>query len=148
MPVRGIIGTDYIKIRPDFRVITNPFGDDEIVLVPPIEPEVALIHAFKADREGNVLVDKLENDPLLVRASKYVFVSCEEMVQTKEELSCSGGVLIPSLYITGIIMMKGGASPTRCGDYYDLDDEKINLYLKAAQTEEGFKKYLKNFLQD
>jgi len=54
MPLRGIIGSDLIACRPDWRVIDNPFGeDDSIVLLPALRPEVALIHAAVADRAGD-----------------------------------------------------------------------------------------------
>src|SRR5262249_35225674 len=53
MPLRGIVGSDVLKYRPDWRVIDNPFGtDDPIVLLPAIKPDVALIHAPMADRAG------------------------------------------------------------------------------------------------
>ena len=56
MPLRGLIGSDILKHRPDWRVIDNPFGnDDPIVLLPAIKPDVALFHAGMADRAGNVL---------------------------------------------------------------------------------------------
>src|SRR3954449_4087741 len=55
MPLRGLIGSDVLKHRPDWKVIDNPFdGDDPIVLLPALKPDVALFHAPLADREGNV----------------------------------------------------------------------------------------------
>ena len=59
MPLRGLIGTDVLKNRPDWKVIDNPFGDDDpIVLLPAIKPDVALFHAPMADREGNVWIGR------------------------------------------------------------------------------------------
>src|SRR6185503_1201743 len=55
MPLRGLIGSDLVKHRDDWKVVDNPFGnDDPIVLLPAIKPGVALIHAPLADRDGNV----------------------------------------------------------------------------------------------
>lgn len=146
MPVRGIIGTDYLKIREDFKVIKNPYGDDEIVVVPAITPDVALIHAYKADKKGNILVDNFENDPLLARASRNVFVSCEEIVEYKEELLTTKGVIIPDIYITGVIHLPGGAKPTRCNGYYGWDEGEIIKYINSAKDEELFREYLEDFL--
>src|SRR6266852_1101263 len=59
MPLRGIIGSDLLAQRPDWKVMDNPFGaSDPIVLLPAIRPDVALFHAPIADREGNVWVGR------------------------------------------------------------------------------------------
>src|SRR6185369_7179214 len=59
MPLRGLLGTDVLKNRPDWRVIDNPFGNnDPIVLLPAIKPDVALFHAGMADRFGNVFIGR------------------------------------------------------------------------------------------
>ena len=57
MPLRGILGSDLVRYRPDWRVIDNPFADDDpILVVPAIRPDVALFHAVRADRAGNVWI--------------------------------------------------------------------------------------------
>src|SRR4029079_12137091 len=63
MPLRGLIGTDVLKNRPDWKVVDNPFEDshetsDPIVLLPAIRPDVALFHAPMADRDGNVWIGR------------------------------------------------------------------------------------------
>ncbi len=146
MPVRGIIGTDYLKIRSDFKVLDNPYGDDQVVVVPAIEPDIALIHAKKADLSGNVLVDRFENDPLLARASKNVFVSCEEMVQNVYDDFTVEDIVIPSIYIDGIIPLPGGARPTQCHGYYDFDGETIKKYIKASKDESALQGFLNEFV--
>src|SRR5262245_36809487 len=58
-PLRGLIGSDILNVRPDWKVIDNPFGnDDPIVLLPAIKPDVALFHAPMADRNGNVWIGR------------------------------------------------------------------------------------------
>ena len=53
VPVRGLLGTDYLKVRPDFRVLPNPYDPKEpIVIVPAVAPDVAVFHGFKGDRHG------------------------------------------------------------------------------------------------
>ncbi len=146
MAVRGIIGTDYLHIRPDFKVIDNPYGEDKVVVVPAIVPDVALIHAKKADFSGNVLVDRFENDPLLARASKSVFVTCEEMVPSVYDVVTREDIIIPSIYVTKVVLLPGGARPTRCAGYYDLEDEAIRNYLKAAKEDASMSDYLDAFM--
>src|SRR5580658_4044761 len=57
MPLRGLIGSDVLAHRPDWKIVDNPFGnDDPIVLLPALKPDVALLHAAMADRFGNVFI--------------------------------------------------------------------------------------------
>lgn len=59
IPLRGLIGSDVLSKRDDWKVIDNPFAhDDPIVLLPAIRPDVALLHAAKADRHGNVYIGR------------------------------------------------------------------------------------------
>src|SRR6188474_531153 len=59
MPLRGLIGSDVLKNRPDWKMMDNPFGDeDPIVLLPAIKPDVALFHAPLADRDGNLWIGR------------------------------------------------------------------------------------------
>ena len=82
MPVRGLLGTDYLKVRPDFKVISNPFQEEEeIVLVPAIRPDVLIFHAYQADTEGNVVASGLQNNRLLAQAARKVIVTVEEVVE-------------------------------------------------------------------
>ena len=147
MPVRGILGTDYIKVRPDFNVIENPYGEDRVVLVPPLRPAVSLLHSLAADTEGNVLVDAFDNDSLLARASHRVFASTEKILP-QNKLKALPGVLIPATYIQGVIPLAGGGKPTRCRGSYPFEEKEILAYLEAARQEEAFQEYLQNYLRE
>src|SRR5947207_3497782 len=84
MPVRGHVGSDYERLRPEFRVISNPWAPTErVMLVPPIVPDVALIHAIAATRDGTLLLDHMEDDALLAQASRTVVASAERIVDRK-----------------------------------------------------------------
>lgn len=144
LPVRGLIGTDYLRIRPDFQIIKNPYGDDELVAIPAIKPDLLLMHAYKADRSGNVLTDKRESDPLLARAAEHVIATAEEIVPALEPEADK--VIIPGIYIDAVVHLPGGAKPTACPGYYEIQDEEIRRYLQAARTPETFARYLEEFL--
>lgn len=144
LPVRGLIGTDYLQVRPDFKVIKNPYGDDDIVVVPAIKPDLLLMHAYKADAQGNVLTYKGESDPLLARAAERVIVTVEEIVPFLNPEADK--IIIPGIYIDAVIHCPGGARPTACTGYYEIQDAEIRRYLQAAQTPETFCQYLENFL--
>lgn len=147
MPVRGVAGTGYPEIRPDFKIIDNPYGEDEVVLVPPLRPRASLIHSMAADPKGNILTDAFDNDALLARASRQVYASTERIVG-EEELKTLPGVVIPAAYIKGVILLKGGGKPTRCRGFYPYGEKDLLAYLEAARDRAAFEGYVGNLLQE
>ena len=80
MPLRGLIGTDVLKHRPDWKVIDNPFGNgDPIVLLPAIQPDVALFHAPMADRDGNVWIGRQRELVTMAHAAAKTVVTVEKL---------------------------------------------------------------------
>jgi len=145
MPVRGVIGSDYTKVRPDFRTVKNPYGHDDILVVPAVSPDVALIHAFRADRYGNCVVSGALDDALLARASDKVIVSAEEIVSTSELTSSQRGNFVSRVHVSAVVHLPGGAAPTSCGTYYRENEEALQQYLAAAKDSVLFSAYLLEF---
>ncbi|NQX68566.1 CoA transferase subunit A [Paenibacillus alba] len=148
IPVRGLLGTDYMKIRPDFQAITNPYEDDEqIAIVPAIQPDVAIFHGYKADTLGNVVAHPLQNNRLLAQASQLAIASVEEIV-TPEELRKESGTWIPAMYLSAIVHAPRGAAPTSCPGRYGIDGEQISIYMEAASSQAGFQAYLQQHIYE
>lgn len=145
MPVRGVVGSDYTKIRTDFKTIKNPYGDDEILLVPAISPDVSLIHAFQADRYGNCVLNSALDDALLARASNKVIVSAEEIVETSELKTSQRGNFVSRVHVSAVVCLPGGAAPTSCGTYYREKADVLLEYLDAAKHPERLSDYLQEF---
>ncbi|EEG78567.1 putative CoA transferase, subunit A [Dethiobacter alkaliphilus AHT 1] len=145
MPVRGVIGTDYTSVRPDFKIVKNPYGDDEVLVVPAISPDVSLIHAFKADGFGNCIVNSSIDDALLARASQKVIISAEEIVDTEELKSSQRGNFVSRVHVDAVVRLPQGAFPTACGSYYRADIEALKAYQGAAKDPEGFARYIETF---
>ncbi len=145
MPVRGVIGTDYMTVRPDFKVIKNPFGEDDILVVPAVSPEVSVIHAFRADRFGNCILNSATDDALLARASRKVIVSAEEIVATEELKASQRGYFLSRVHVSGVVHLPGGAAPTACGSLYRADEAVLGEYLKAAADTANFGRWLWEF---
>lgn len=142
IPVRGLLGTDYMKVRSDFRVLANPYDPlESIAVVPAIRPDAALFHAYKADTKGNVIAFPGHNNRLLAQASRHTIVSVEEIV-SPGELERHGGTIIPSVYITAVVHAPHGAYPTGCPGYYSIDGDRIRAYIEASRTEEAFHQYM------
>ena len=80
MPLRGVLGSDLVKLRPDWKVSQNPLSQekDPILLIPAISPDVALFHARWADEAGNVWIGRRRELATIAHASKRCFVTYEE----------------------------------------------------------------------
>ncbi len=145
MPLRGIIGSDIIKHREDWKVINNPFGEGEepIVLLPATKLDVTLFHAASADRRGNIWIGRRRELSTLVHASKRVLVTVEKIVdedffETEEK---SAGAL-PAFYIEAIAEAPKGAWPCGLQDIYSVDADEMRLYAEMAATDSGFRNFL------
>src|SRR3954453_21622946 len=80
LPMRGLIGSDLLRHRPDWRVIDNPFDPaDPIAVVPAIRPDLCLFHAPEADREGNVWIGRRRELALMAYASRETLVTVERI---------------------------------------------------------------------
>jgi glutaconate CoA-transferase subunit A len=146
IPVRGLVGTDYMRIRPDFQAITNPYDKEEqIAIVPAIRPDVAIFHGYKADTLGNIIAHPLQNNRLLAQAAQTAIASVEEIV-TPEELRRETGTFIPAMFLSGVVHAPLGASPTSCPGRYDIDEERITIYMEASKSEAAFNEYLRCFV--
>ena len=150
IPLRGLIGTDVLARRTDWKVIDNPFqAQDPIVLLPAIRPDIALFHAPLADRLGNVFVGRWRELLTMAHAARQTLVTVEAITDDDlmEDPDRSPGV-IPALYVTRIAHAPRGAWPLRFGDAYPLDESALSRYVSAARTEEGFQRILQEWLAE
>jgi glutaconate CoA-transferase subunit A len=149
MPLRGLLGTDILAHRDDWRVVPNPFtkADDPIVLLPAIAPDVALFHAPRADRDGNVWIGRRRELATMAHASRRSLVTVEEVVEGSllaHEESAAG--VLPAMYVEAIAVAPRGAWPLGCQDLYDADDAELARYAAAARGADGFAAWLEMFL--
>jgi glutaconate CoA-transferase subunit A len=152
LPLRGILGSDLVRHRPDWQMIDNPFRDpggaeDPILLVPAIRPEVALFHAPRANRSGNVWIGVRRELMTMAHAAQTTLVTVEEVLREDllaDDVSAAG--TIPALYVTAIGRVRNGAWPVGLRGAYPPDLEHLRLYAEQAATEAGFKRYLERFV--
>ena len=145
MPLRGIIGSDLLKVRPDWKVIDNPFGDgdDPIVLLPAANPDAAIFHASMADDHGNVWIGRRMELKTAAHAARESFVTVERFYDGNmiEDDRYAAGV-IPALYIGRIAKVERGAWPMAFWDKYGRDSDHLREYTKLARSDDGFEQYL------
>jgi glutaconate CoA-transferase subunit A len=149
MPLRGVLGSDLVKLRTDWKVSQNPFGDerDPILLIPALQPDIALFHARWADDEGNVWIGRRRELATLAHAARRCFVTYEEKRpgnMLEDELLAPG--VLGALYVTAVALAPRGAWPLGIADVYDIDDAHLMHYARAAKTREGFLRYLDEFV--
>jgi glutaconate CoA-transferase subunit A len=143
MAVPGHVGSDYERLRPDFRVVPNPFNPAErVMLVPAIRPDLALIHAYAAAPDGTLLLDHMEDDALLAQASRTVIASAERIVDRAALAVAGPAVVLEGIHVTAVVEAPGGARPTFVRGHYEADAAAIEEYLAAARDEGTFKDYL------
>ncbi len=147
MPLRGLLGSDLLAHRPDWRVAQNPFSDapDLIVLLPALRPDFAVFHAVMADAHGNVWVGRRRELATIAHASRQALVTVERIVPGNflEDEHLAPGV-ISGAYITHIAVAERGAWPIALMDEYPADAAHLAGYARAARTEAGFRAYLDN----
>jgi glutaconate CoA-transferase subunit A len=142
MPLRGLIGSDILAHRPDWKVVPNPFaaeGEDPIVLLPALNPDFVFFHALMADEEGNVWVGRRRECATIAHASKRALVTVERVVPgnfLEDERLASGA--INATYIGGIAIAERGAHPVALLDEYGFDGAYVTEYARMARSEEGF----------
>lgn len=149
MPLRGLLGTDILAHREDWKTGNNPFvaSDDPIVFLPAIRPDVALFHAPKADTEGNVWIGRRRELATMAHAATRALVTVEEIVEGSllaDEATAAG--VLPALYVENVAVARQGAWPLGCQDLYDADDAELLRYASAARSEAGFRTWLDAFL--
>jgi glutaconate CoA-transferase, subunit A len=150
MPLRGIVGSDLLAHRPDWKLIENPFAaGDAIVAVPAIRPDVALFHAPLADREGNVFVGRSRELLNMAQASADCCVTVEQIVA--DDLiadEARAGAVLPAIYVGRIALAPRGAAPYALGDAGGADEAFFARYAAAARTEGGFRAFLDAWLAE
>lgn len=149
MPLRGLLGSDLLASRPDWKVMDNPFAEaaDPIVLLPAIRPDIALFHAPYADRNGNVFIGRRRELVAMAHAAATALVTVEEIrdVDLLGAEETAAGTLAGA-YIGGIAVAPRGAWPLNLWNLYAHDETHMRQYAEMARTDEGFAAYLDRFV--
>jgi glutaconate CoA-transferase subunit A len=150
MPIRSARGTGFPVLHPEYKTMTCPYTGEELLLVPALQPDVAILHAQYGDQQGNL---RIEGPPVLDRlfakASRTVIASVEKIVSTKRLVEL-GGITIPYFYVAALSEVPMGAHPTACYPFYAYDRPHTARYYEAARggAERFAADYLKPFVQD
>jgi len=136
LPTRAGLGSDVLRVNPQLRTVASPYDDEELVAVPALHLDAALVHLNRADPYGNAqfLGPDLYFDDLFCMAARRAYVSCEKVVVTAE-LTAAAPVQtlrIQRWMVAGVVEAPHGAHFTSCDPDYGRDEEFQREYVRAA----------------
>jgi glutaconate CoA-transferase subunit A len=139
--MRGYAGSELPKHNPSIRTIVCPFTGEELAAVPAIRPDVAIIHAQKADRKGNVLLWGI------VGVQKEAVLSAKRSIVTVEEVvddlkAWPNACILPSWVIDRVCVVPRGATPSYADGYYARDNRFYRAWDKISRTRESFQQWV------
>jgi glutaconate CoA-transferase subunit A len=142
MPVAGLLGSDLLAAR-GFRTIADPYTGEEVVAVPVLKPDVAIIHVHEADELGNALIvgSKFE-DVLMAQAADYVILTAERIVDGSAFAADPGRAAISSLYVDAVVEAPRGAWPLGCAGLYEPDLAFLGEFVEAGKDPDRLAEFI------
>jgi glutaconate CoA-transferase subunit A len=148
-PTYAGLGSDVMRVNPGLKTVKSPYGEEDLVAVPALTMDVALVHLNRADARGNALY--LGPDPyfddLFCKAAEASYVSCERIVDTAD-LTKEGPVqalLVSRAQVTGVVETPNGNHFTT-GDSGKRDEAFQKMYVQSASDPEAWKAFRQRFL--
>ena len=140
---RGYRGTELPEVNPRIRFVVCPFTGEELACVPAHRPDVAIVHAQRADRRGNVLIEGIVGvQKEAVLAARRSLVTVEEIV---DDLAAGSpnAVVLPAWTVTAIAVVPGGARPSYAHGYYSRDNSFYVAWEGIAKDRENFTRWMR-----
>ena len=143
MPMNQTGATDLEKANPLIRRVTDPYSGQEVITVPALNPDVAIIHVQRADRDGNAHLWGIVGEQKEVAfASRRVILTAEEIVDGEVIRSDPNRTLIPGFIVSAVCQVPFAAHPSYAQGYYDRDNEFYVSWDKISESEENVQAYL------
>jgi glutaconate CoA-transferase subunit A len=142
-PLRDYMASDLPRVNPNIKRVTCPFTGEELAAVPPLNPDTAIIHAQRADREGNAHIWGLIGvQKEAAFAARHVIVVAEEIVNESLIRSDPNRTLIPGLIVKAVVREPFGCHPSYAQGYYDRDNEFYVSWRDISKDISRFNSYL------
>lgn len=135
MPLRGVLGSDLLRLRPDWKVVDNPFeAGDPLLLVPALSPDIALFHAPLADRRGNVWIGVRRELVTMAHAARRSLATVERIVDDDllADDRWAAGTL-PALYVEAVAEAPGGARPLGLTGHYGAEAQRLRRHIEEVR---------------
>jgi glutaconate CoA-transferase, subunit A len=135
-PLHSYLGTDLPKVNPRIQFVDSPYGNGRIAVVPPLNPDVAIVHAQRADVNGNTQIwGLLGMQKEAAFAAKRVIVVVEEIVDEAVIRSDPNRTAIPHLVVDAVVCQPYGSHPSYVQGYYDRDNPFYLAWDELSQDE-------------
>lgn len=145
--LRNYMGTDLPKANPRIKTVTCPYTGEVLATVPALRPDVTIVHAQRADSQGNAQIwGLLGVQKEAAFASKHVIVVVEELVDEKVIRSDPNRTVIPAPIVSAVVVEPFGAHPSFSQGYYDRDNDFYVAWEAVSRDEAAVKKYLDEFV--
>ena len=142
----GMRAVDVVRVNPDFyQEVDDPFTGEKVVVVCPIRPDITVVHVAKCDAYGNGRELGIVED-ILYRAANKVIVTTEEVVPLEDTKVHYKEVTIFGRFVDAVVEVPYGGHPGPCSGCYQLDEEHLREYQKAARDEAAFQQYLDKYV--
>jgi glutaconate CoA-transferase subunit A len=146
-PLRDYMGTDLPRANPDIKSVTCPYTGEELATVPALNPDVTIVHAQRADADGNTQIwGLLGVQREAAFASTQVIVVVEELVDEQVIRSDPNRTVIPGMIVDAVVVEPWGAHPSYAQGYYDRDNEFYVAWEEVSRSPDRLARYLDEFV--
>ena len=150
LPTRAGLGSDVMRVNPELRTVASPYGGEELLAVPALHLDAALVHLNRADARGNAvfLGPDIYFDDVFCAAADRAYLSCEQVLPpdelAKSELT---RMRISRWMVHGVVEAPGGAHFTSCVPDYDRDEAFQKEYVAAAKDPDAWPAFYRRYLE-
>lgn len=149
LPTRSLLGTDILRKNTSFKEEQSPFGEERLVLVPALAPDVAILHVQRAAAEGHAHAwGNLGVTREAFLAARRTILLAEEIVPREVILSDPNRVLGPFQKVAAVVAAPGGAHPSPVQGYYNRDHAFFHEYHQATRTQAGWEAWRQGWILD
>lgn len=149
LPMRSMLGSDVLRQRPEVREMACPYTGDRMLLVPALNPDVALIHVQRCDPYGNAQIDGLQFLDLdLAMAANRVILTTECIVSNDQIRRMPDRTKIPFFAVEAVVEVPFGSAPHECSNTYEPFFRHMDEYAALVNGDpvEGMKEYLERYV--
>jgi len=146
---------DIVKLHPEWKSFKSPLTGEELLAMPPIVPDFALLHMPRADESGNIQAEDIFTynkifaswDHLISQAAKEVIVTVEEIVDSQKLREHPERTFIPFYDVDAVAHVPKGTHPCEMLGHHQLDQQHMQLYMEASEDDGSFQQYIDKFVR-
>jgi len=151
LPIRSMLGSDVVRQRPEAKEMICPFTNEKLLLVPALNPDVALIHVQRCDPYGNAQIDGLQfMDIDLAMAANRVILTTERIVSNEQIRRAPDRTKIPFFAVDAVVELPFGSAPHECYGVYEPMMQHMEYYVDLVNKDpvEGMQQYLDRYVRE